>query len=338
MFTHKHTFASSRLAALTAVVASFFLAGVASATSPFTLVAMPDIQNETQYYPAMLQSQVDWIVNNRVGSNIAFMAQQGDLTNNANTTEFATAGSKLFQLSTSAPGLPWGVLPGNHDFGNITNYDNTFGPAKFAGQSWYGGSYSHSSYQTFTAGNRTYLDINLEYNPSTAVLNWAQGVITANPGTPTIVNTHDYMAYGNVRSSVGNTIYGGALTGNPNGLVNGNAQVFMVLCGHNHYAYNQTSTDAAGKSVFECLADYQDTNSGDGYLRLYQFDEANSVIHVKTYSPYDTTTPYLTDSLNQFDIPLNFTARLGAAVPEPTSLAMLSVLSALLLGRRTRKA
>lgn len=319
-------------------------ASSALAVAPFTLAAMGDIQNETQYYPAMLQSQVTWIANNRVANNIAFVAQQGDLTNNANVTEFTTAHNAMFQFSALAsPAMPWGVCSGNHDAANYTNYETYFGPSNFAGQSYYGATtYSHSSYQTFAAGGRNFLVLDLEFDPSNAVLSWAQSIINANPGKPTIVNTHDYIAYGNTRSPAGNQIFNGAITAsggyaaNPDGLIYGNSQVFMVLCGHNHYQWNQTSTDKAGKTVFECLADYQDVNSGDGYIRLYQFDEANSVIHATTYSPYDATTASNTPYVNQFDLPIDFNARLGV-VPEPTSLVLILV-GACTLGTRRRRA
>ncbi len=132
-----------------------------------------------------------------------------------------------------------------------------------------------------------------------SVLNWAQGVINTHLGMPTIINTHDYLQQGppvpQPRSPYGDTMWNYPLTDNANGLVNGNPQVFMVLCGHNWPTSTQTSTDAAGKPVFELQADYQDPlhAGGDGYMRLYQFDEADSEIHVVTYSPYDATTPYL---------------------------------------------
>jgi len=300
-------------------------ASMAQTPSPFTIVAMPDIENEnvTDGHSDMLQAQVDWIVDHRKASNIACVAQQGDVVSIPDTTEYDTASNILFQLNTSAAGLPWGILPGNHDSLDLTNYVAAINPSKFAGQSWYGGSSvssgssvpdSYSSYLTFTAGNRTYLMINVEYNPSTAVLGWAQSIITAHPGMPTIVNTHDYLSASGTRSAMGNTIFNGALPANPDGLIYGNPQVFMVLCGHIFTnPARQTSVNKAGLTVFECLADYQETSSGDGYLRLYNFDEANSAIHVTTYSPYDTTTPSLTDSNNQFDLPMNFTARLGPA-------------------------
>jgi hypothetical protein len=38
---------------------------------------------------------------------------------------------------------------------------------------------------------------------------------------------------------------------------------------------------------------------------------------VKTYSRYGSATPYQTDAASQFDIPLDFNDRLGAAVRGP---------------------
>ena len=276
----------------------------------------------------MLKSQVDWILNNRTSQNIVFVAQQGDLTNNANTAEYTTAHNELFRLN-GADGLAWGTCPGNHDLANPGNYDSYFGPSNFTGQGWYGSSTNgHSSYQTFQAGGRSYLVLNIAYGAPSAVLDWAQARIDDHRSMPTIINTHDYMAYGHTRSPYGNTLW--------DKLVKNNPQVFMVICGHNHDAYKQTSFNAAGKPVIELLADYQATNSGDGYLRLYQFDEDNAVIHVKTYSPFDAITPYLTDSLNQFDIPLDFPTRLDV-VPEPSVAVLAAIAATILLAYEWRR-
>ena len=301
----------------------------------FTLVAMPDTQYETQLHPAMLQSQVDWIVNNQASQNIAFVAQLGDITQTGSARQYATAHNILFQLN-NADNLPWGVCRGNHDT-HPALYDEYFGPSNFIGEDWYGTSTdSHSSYQTFQADGRTYLVLDIEYNASLSVLNWAQSVISAHPGMPTIINTHNYLGSKGKVSAWGKTMWSKPLTGNPKGLVNGNSQVFMVLCGHRGYDYNATAIDAAGKPVFEVLSNYQKIHSGDGYMRLYQFDEDNSAIHVVTYSPYDTANPYLTNPVkpfinsanqfdsfaNQFDIPMNFDQRLGAVPDQPLALAL----------------
>ncbi len=67
--------------AVAAVAAAALVVVCVSAACGFTFVAIPDIQNETDSTPAAIQSQVNWVLNNRVSQNIAFVAQQGDLTN-----------------------------------------------------------------------------------------------------------------------------------------------------------------------------------------------------------------------------------------------------------------
>ena len=350
--------------AVAAVAAAALVVVCVSAACGFTFVAIPDIQNETDSTPAAIQSQVDWVLNNRVSQNIAFVAQQGDLTNLALASEFSTAQSKLFQLS-GAGGVPWSTCAGNHDLydggGVGGRYNTYFGAANFAGKSWYGGATSDGmgSYQTFQAEGRNYLVLDIGYDAPVSVLNWAQGVINTHLGMPTIINTHDYLQQGppvpQPRSPYGDTMWNYPLTDNANGLVNGNPQVFMVLCGHNWPTSTQTSIDAAGKPVFELQADYQDPlhAGGDGYMRLYQFDEADSEIHVVTYSPYDATTPYLPNTswyspgtypdpelpqeYDQFDITMNFNDRLGAAVPEPPALVLAALGAMAILGYGWRR-
>jgi hypothetical protein len=314
---------------------------VQAAPVPFTYVAIPDIQDETDSHPEMLQSDVNWLVSNQSSQNIAYVGQLGDITNASGAAEFQTAHNILFGTATqsglsNASGLAWGTCPGDHDSvpqanGAMTNYLTSFGPTNFTGQNWYGGSNMNSdgtagasSYQTFQEGGRTFLVLNLEYHavtPSSAELSWAQGVLNAHPGLPTILQTHQYL-------NNNGALLPGEGTGMWNGLVNNNSQIFMVTSGHvdgttvdSGEAFT-TATDAAGQPVYELLSNFQDINSGDGLMRLYQFDEANSAIHVKTYSPYDTTTPYQTDAASQFDIAMNFNARLGSAVPEPSTLIL----------------
>ncbi len=302
------------LIAGTVFVTVHFLA--TSAIAAFTFVAIPDTQYEVLSHPQMLQGQVNWILNNQASQNIAFVAQLGDITQTGSGKQYALAHNTLFQLS-SADNLPWGTCRGNHDT-VAKSYIKYFGTSNFVGEDWYGGASADglSSYQTFDAEGRNYLVLDLEYHAPKAELNWAQSVISAHPGMPTIINTHAFFGLKDKVGAWGKQLWSGALTGNNLGLVNGNPQVFMVLCGHELYDYHTVATDAAGQPVYELMSNYQSIHGGDGYMRLFQFDEADSVIHAQTYSPTDTTTPYLTNSANQFDIPMNFDQRLGA-VPQP---------------------
>ena len=338
--------ASGIIAALALAMA---LASMAQASPvPFVYVDMPDIQDETDNAPQMIQSDVNWIANNQASKNIAYVGQLGDITNASAASEFQTAHNALFPLS-NVSGLVWGTVPGDHDSippSGVANYVSYFGAANFAGKSWYGTSNSStgaSSYQVFQQGGRSYLVLDLEYHaafPSTAEINWAQGIINANPGMPTILQTHQYLNYdGTLLSGEGTTMW--------SSLVNNNSQIFMVTCGHvekdatidGGEAFT-TATDAAGKSVYEVLSNYQSVNSGDGLMRLFQFDEANSKINVSLYSPYDNTYNNLNDSNTNFSISMNFDARLGSVVPEPSTLvlAAAAVLSLLGYGWRRRRA
>lgn len=317
---------SSNMRLTAAIIASVVLCAsiTQAATEPFTIVAIPDIQNEVDYAPAMLKSQVDWIVNNKVDQNIAFVAQLGDLTNNGTTTQFQKAWNQLSRMN-DVSGLAWGTSMGNHDLGSDkgANYDAYFGPSKFAGKSWYGEStFGHSSYQIFTGGSRQYLMLDLEFEASSTVRTWAQNILDTHPDMPTIINTHEYLNPNGTIATYGTTLW--------NGLVKDNSQIFMILCGHHHSQgpKNLTQTNTAGQTVYTLMTDYQGNsatdgfNWGNGYLRLLQFDEANSAIHAKVYSPYDTTTPYQTSASAQFDISMNFDGRLGHA-PEPGACGML---------------
>lgn len=324
--------------AVIALLAGLPLTARATTPSTFTIVALPDTQFYSESYPTIFTSQTQWIVNNQAAQNIAFVAQQGDLVNNDEPYQWANATSAMYLLDGTTPRLPWGTCPGNHDMNQnadafAESYDANFGPAHFAGQSWYGGACNNSSYQTFDAGGRTYLVMDLQYDAPATMRDWVQGVIDAHPGMPTIVNTHDYLDLD------GRTGYGDALW---DAFISPNPQIFAVLCGHMHGEFAQTSINAAGKPVFELLADFQDDpNGGDGYLRLYQFDEANSAIHVETYSPYDTSGgaggTYQTDPSSQFDLSMNFHDRLDV-IPEPSTLVLLGLGAISLLGYAWRRA
>jgi hypothetical protein len=280
------------------------------------------------------------VVNNQASQNIAFVTQLGDIVQTGATYEWTNASNAIYLLNNLNPSLPVGVVAGDHDIYAGTPFMNYFGPPEYSGNSWYGGAKYYSQWQTFSGGGRNYLVLDLQYDGNSNVISWAQSILNAHPGMPTIVNTHDYLQPG------GYTPYGTTLWNN---LINTNSQIFMVLAGRMGGEWEQTSTDAAGKSVFEMEADFEDGyyggNGGNGYMRLLQFDEADSEINVKTFSPYDTSGgpngTYQTGedpedlaqygisgpgALSQFSLSMNFDERLGpSTVPEPSTFVLLVV-------------
>ena len=121
----------------------------------FTIVALPD----TQFYvsllyggtPSMFTSQTDWIVTNRMASNIVFVTHLGDCVQNGdnggNNIEWLRATNAMYRLENPlttllSEGIPYGVTVGNHDqtppsgsaTGPTTFYNQFFGSAHFAGR------------------------------------------------------------------------------------------------------------------------------------------------------------------------------------------------------------
>lgn len=224
----------------------------------------------------------------------------------------------------------------------------------FSGKPWYGGAsdnvgyvsngsaasrsghffpagtptnYGLSSFQTFSAGGKKFLHINLEFEPGDAAIAWAQNVINAHRNYATIITHHGHIAppaWGdNAAPLVRPAAYVGPsyLVNSPAGwhggqdvfnlLVYPNPQVFMVLCGH---SWTATSTvpgvsgpvpgvskgenyridnNAGGNPVYQLLSDYQGNTTlgsagGDGWLRFMQFEMDTQQIYFYTVNVHKT--------------------------------------------------
>ena len=240
----------------------------------------------------------------------------------------------------AAAGIPFGVVPGNHDYdamwsaegfppqlekdprelsmtpenlgmlhvGGLDNFRSVFGAEGefYAGKSWYVASYQGGadSAQTFSAGGYTFLHIALEMAADDGALAWAESVIKANPGLPTIISTHDYLdTHGERRPNPIVDLkrvdpdhhnsaeeYWGKL-------ISRNDQVFLVLCGHHHGHSRRVDDNSAGHKVYQILADYQHRGQagldagqpvdrlrgtapgiGDGWYRLMHFELGDDLI------------------------------------------------------------
>ncbi len=328
------------------LAAVFLLVGAASsrAYEAFTIVALPDTQNyvDSATNAPLFTQQTQWIADEFSGANtrnIQFVTHLGDLVSTgSDLTQWGRADASLSVLDSA--GIPYGVLPGNHDLNDTgnkntgtVNYVNHFGPTRFAGDAWYGGAdpSGNNSYQTFRAGGYEFIHLSLEWRPADnrpqrtpSPIAWAQSVLDANPGTPVILSTHEYID----DNPAGRGAAGDALWEQ---LIDSNDQIFLVLNGHNHGAgglndgeYHQVSTNAGGNAVYEVLQNYQDyPNGGDGWLRLIEFDVPNNQISFETYSPvlgqFQTeTTAQVGPFASQFSFDVDFVDRLGPATIPPS--------------------
>ncbi len=196
--------------------------------------------------------------------------------------------------------------------GGLDNFRSVFsdtGPY-FKNKSWYISSYNGgaNSAQVFQAGGYKFLHLGLEMQSGDDVLDWAQEVINANIGIPTIISTHDFLTTDGERKQRINADYSRVDPGYHKAteeiweeFIAVNDQIFMVLSGHNHAQSRRTDKNNFGNKVYQIMADYQDRGQSlrtdinkppvalsDGWLRLMEFDmgKAFPVINVRTYSTY----------------------------------------------------
>lgn len=318
-----------------------------AATEYWTLVALPD----TQFYSAFeslseyARDQTEWVVENRDSENIRFVTHEGDLVDDgSDTAEWDRIDEAMSTLDGQ---VPYSAPPGNHDWAetndkssSIRNYTDYFGPSRFDGRSWYGGSGPTSdglnSYQLFSAGGYDFLHLALEWEPSGTVsdastpLGWARSVLDDHPDRATILTTHSYLRDDGRRSS---TSYDASGSGNSGEvvweeLVEPNAQIFLVLNGHwsvDDGEYHQVSSNADGRDVYEIVANYQDrSNGGNGWMRLLEFrpgdgDDAPDRIRVRSYSP--SLDEYETDGDSAFAFDLDFDSRFDPCLSVPEAIS-----------------
>jgi len=265
----------------------------------FTVIALPDTQNYSDDNPdTYFIGQTQWIVDNHDTSNIVYVAHEGDIVNSAgDTNQWDRADAAMSLLENPATtgltdGIPYGMVPGNHDE-PTANYNLYFGVSRFSGRGYYGGHYgttNDNNYTLFSASGMDFIVVNLEFQPGTAELNWADARLKEFSDRRAIVVSHYIL---NTDGSLGYPAIYNELQDNPN--------LFLMLCGHMHDEAQRTETGDYGNTIYILLADYQDeANGGNGYLRTMRFSPASDTIYVKTYSP--TVPGYLTDGDSQFEL------------------------------------
>jgi len=280
-------------------------------------VVLPDTQNYSQFYPQIFDAQTQWIANNATGKNIRLVIGVGDIVNTGtDTTQWSHAVHSVGILDKA--GIPYAFAIGNHDYDTLpptnrtaTNFNQHFGPSRYAGKPYYGSSNFPSGsnenfYETFTWGGKTYLILVLEYVPRNSAVAWAKSILSSNTGKEVIVVTHSYVYYDGTTVDECDT---SDMDGDNNGallwtrLLSQYYNVSVVVSGHITKKFTARRSDVGvnGNFVHQIFANWQDwTNGGKGYLRIMHFSPSNNSIDVKTYSPY--TRLNLTDSGNQFTL------------------------------------
>jgi len=276
------------------------LSKMSKGTSNFTIVALPDTQAYSKFYPDIFTNQTQWAVNNKDLLNIAFVTHEGDIVQNwDNDGQWEAANTSMSILDGY---IPYGIIPGNHDLGSpdeanpdFSYFNNYFNYTRYENETWYGGHYpsdgNDNNYQLFSAGGMDFVILHLRYNSSGSELTWADSVLKNYSDRRAIVTTHYIIMPNATRPPMGDTIF--------NALKN-NTNLFLILGGH--YGPVGDRVDVVnGHRIYQIVADWQHyTNGGNGWLRIMEFVPSENKICVKTYSPY--LNQYNTSDENNFNI------------------------------------
>lgn len=193
-------------------------------------------------------------------------------------------------------GVPFSVVPGNHDYdtwwavkpllseqgqaatmtaaqlrpqvhlGGYKAFNSVFGPDShyFKDKPWYIASYNGgvNSVQIFNAGGYQFLHFGFEMQPGDDVLEWAQSIIDRYPGLPTMMSTHDYLnkngeRMSNMKLAAADPDWHNSAEDVWNEFIRGNSQIFMVLNGHVPGQATRVDKNDADHNVYQLLADYQ---------------------------------------------------------------------------------
>lgn len=258
----------------------------------FTVVLLPDTQFYSLIDPATYAKQTEWIVAHRDALNIKFVIHLGDITDQNTAAEWA--GARAAQAKLDSAGIPYSVIPGNHDYPDVGRYrkrdpamfNATFPPSNFAAKSWYGGHYgggNENSYAFFEDGDAKFIGVALEWAPRKDVMCWANKILREHPERRAIVSTHCYQAIGGGHDDCNRESSKVKLTGHTgatgdvlwNELVRQNPNVFLVVSGHvpeSEHAMRDRQTGgyataATRDTVHEVLTDYQ-SERGTAALHL----------------------------------------------------------------------
>jgi hypothetical protein len=299
--------------------------GGASAPQDFTIIALPDTQFYAQSFPATFSAQTQWIVDNRIGRNIAFVTQLGDCTNDGNSipgqwTNADAAFDLLENPGTTGltDGMPFGIAVGNHDqtpggtarsganegtafggaggtFGGTTQYYNqTFGAFRFEGRGYFGDNYDFGSPAQYSDSMDNHYELFSASGMDFIIfhLEWDDADNPTRQAVLSWVHTLLSTTYSDRRA-----ILTAHYFLNTNGTFSNQGQatfnairdlpnVFLMLSGHLDQANRRAELADDGHTVHALLSDYQTRpNGGNGWLRIMTFSPANDTIHVQTYSP-----------------------------------------------------
>lgn len=257
----------------------------------YTFAIIPD----TQDYPAggsaepeAMNQMFQWLADNADNKGIGFVSTVGDIVNNNTPQEWAVAYEAFDNLRKA--GIPFSVVPGNHDIGtngssdvrDTQNMNEAFSVHYMSQDPTYGGNYDQepdridNNYHLYDAPDGTgWIILNLEFGQRDDVMRWADDVLTQYADRNAIVIEHDANNFDGRLGPLGDELaaepagYDYGLQNSDEGawdgemlwreVVSKHANVVFTFGGHVFGDGAETTIDknAYGYDVYQMLVNYQ---------------------------------------------------------------------------------
>lgn len=192
----------------------------------YTIAILPDTQdyadgNAGEARVNIFTDLTNWLADNAENKGISFVTHVGDITQHAGSQEFDIALNAMNVLREA--GIPFSVLPGNHDIGSggssnarITdNYNGAFSTSYMSEDPTFGGVYDQegdrydNNYHLWDAPDGTgWMILNMEFGPRDDVLRWADEVLTEHGDRKVMVLTHSYNNFDGRHDALGGPLNG----------------------------------------------------------------------------------------------------------------------------------
>ncbi|TCO70060.1 metallophosphoesterase [Rhodovulum euryhalinum] len=256
----------------------------------YTIAILPDTQDYTSNgsITPTFAHMTQWLADNADGKNIGFVTHVGDITQTATTGQFDIALAAMDVLRDA--GIPFSVLPGNHDIGTggssdvreTDEYNAAFSTVYMSGDPTFGGVYDQepgrydNNYHLWTAPDGTgWIILNLEFGPRDDVMRWADDVLTQHGDRKAMVLTHSMMNWDGRHDALGAPLqdegagYDYGLGNDPRGawdaetlwreVLSRHPNVVFTAGGHifGDGAQTQVSYNDFGNAVYQFLVNYQ---------------------------------------------------------------------------------
>ncbi|MDO5706926.1 MAG: metallophosphoesterase, partial [Paracoccus sp. (in: a-proteobacteria)] len=255
----------------------------------YAFVALPDTQNYTEAGRIeVLNKMTSFLAANKDSYNLQHVLHVGDVTGSNTVSQWRMVSDAYAALD--AAGLPYSLLPGNHDqapggsaANHSSNQDAFFGMDRyFADSTGPHGVYdgepdsTKNNFKTFIAPDGTpWIVLSLEFGPRDDVLRWADEVLTEYADHRAILATHHYTNMADVAGPNSGPLYAEGTGKNygmrvlPDGVNDGrdmwdtllskHGNVSMMFSGHvfGDGAETQVRYGEHGNAVFQIFVNYQ---------------------------------------------------------------------------------